>query len=247
MERMLRYKALSEQVYELLHKEISEMSPGNNKLPSEDEIAKKYGISRSTVRDALTLLKMEGATTKVQGRGTFAHPSVFKIQNRVDLYSDFYVLLSRDHKNVSLDIDSIGMREKTAAFRNRMADPNPDEQVYRMDWKYSADGQISIYGRFEVPESVLKIIPEDGFYVQNLLEFGQKYLYNDTAYCAMDLKCGTNAVAAALFGIKKETPMQCWEEVIFDITDKPIGFCCFYMHPENLVMSIVTHFDENGK
>ena len=69
MERMLRYKALSEQVYELLHKEISEMSPGNNKLPSEDEIAKKYGISRSTVRDALTLLKMEGGYDKGPGTG----------------------------------------------------------------------------------------------------------------------------------------------------------------------------------
>ena len=117
-----------------------------------------------------------------------------------------------------------------------------------MDWKYSADGQISIYGRFEVPESVLKIIPEDGFYVQNLLEFGQKYLYNDTAYCAMDLKCGTNAVAAALFGIKKRNAYAVLGRGDFLILlINPLVSAVFLCILKIWSCPFVTHFDENGK
>jgi DNA-binding transcriptional regulator YhcF (GntR family) len=40
-------------------------------LPSQPELAEKYGASRVTVREALTRLEAEGLVVSVQGRGTF--------------------------------------------------------------------------------------------------------------------------------------------------------------------------------
>lgn len=49
------------------------LEPGD-RLPSENELAERYGTSRPTVRRALALLKAEGLVTTEQGRGVFVRP-----------------------------------------------------------------------------------------------------------------------------------------------------------------------------
>lgn len=47
-----------------------EFKPGD-RIPSENELAKEFGISRQTVRQALQLLGTQGVLHRVQGKGTF--------------------------------------------------------------------------------------------------------------------------------------------------------------------------------
>jgi GntR family transcriptional regulator len=44
------------------------------RLPSENDLAKRYGTSRPTVRRAIALLKAEGFVNTEQGRGVFVRP-----------------------------------------------------------------------------------------------------------------------------------------------------------------------------
>jgi GntR family transcriptional regulator len=46
----------------------------NAQLPSENELAAEYGVSRPTVRRALALLRAEGLIVTNQGRGAFVRP-----------------------------------------------------------------------------------------------------------------------------------------------------------------------------
>ncbi|MEV5414117.1 GntR family transcriptional regulator [Thermopolyspora sp. NPDC052614] len=48
-------------------------TPGSP-LPSENDLAKRYSVSRPTVRDALKTLVLEGLVSVVRGRGTFVRP-----------------------------------------------------------------------------------------------------------------------------------------------------------------------------
>jgi len=50
--------------------ESEELKPGD-KLPSENELTEKFGISRQTVRKAIGLLEEEGAVRRVRGSGTY--------------------------------------------------------------------------------------------------------------------------------------------------------------------------------
>ena len=60
------------QVLNILNEKISsgELKPGD-KLPSEAALIKEYGVSRITIRAAITELVEEGILARSQGKGTF--------------------------------------------------------------------------------------------------------------------------------------------------------------------------------
>ncbi len=70
----VKYKALAES----LKKEVTRRGPlGDQKLPTEAELMRAYGVSRQTVRQALSLLHKEGWIEKRQGSGTYIAPGLF--------------------------------------------------------------------------------------------------------------------------------------------------------------------------
>ena len=68
------------------------IAPGS-KLPSENELAKKYNISRLTARQAITLLVNEGIVERYHGKGSFckAITTLKKIDVLLDM-SDYYFI-----------------------------------------------------------------------------------------------------------------------------------------------------------
>lgn len=242
MQKIVRSETLSDKVYDVMRQMIMDMKPGANRLPSEDELAKNLGVSRTTVRDSMNTLLLQGAITKVKGKGTFGHPEVFRAENRVDLFPDFYKLLTQQHANVELKTHIQGNILPGEKFLRYFPNHSPRDKVFAMEWVYYADGGAKIYGRFEFPIPVFRQLPVSSDEISDLPSFGSQFLYRDIAYCIMHLKCGLNDDAAALFGIGHDVPMQCWEEVVYDVEDRAIGFCKFYLHPEDMVMSIIAKF-----
>ncbi len=56
-----------------LDREISALAP-NSLLPTEQQLAKRFGVSRVTVRVALDLLERNGQVSRLRGRGTTVSP-----------------------------------------------------------------------------------------------------------------------------------------------------------------------------
>ena len=70
-----KYYAVKQRLLEL----TGTMSPGSP-VPPERELARQYRTSRTTVRQALSELVIEGRLLRVQGRGTFvAKPKVAQV------------------------------------------------------------------------------------------------------------------------------------------------------------------------
>lgn len=239
--KLQRGKTLAEQAYEALCKRIQTMSVGENRLPSEEELAKEYGVSRAIIREACNQLTAEGYINKAPGRGMLAHPSAFAMKNRIDQISDFRLLLAQTFGHVDLEISNVGILKEP-----HMVGAHPwkyeDGQVFGMDWTYLGNGKRVIHGMFELPLSVFETLPPKDFWVQDLPEFSQKYMKKPISYCAMYVKCGFNAEAARLFEVDKDRPIQCWDETLFDIEDQPVGYSTFFLHPDEVVMSLLTKF-----
>ena len=63
-----KYVALMEQLKEGILS--GQIRPGD-RLPSENQLSREYGLSRHTVRKALAILENEGYVTAEHGRGTY--------------------------------------------------------------------------------------------------------------------------------------------------------------------------------
>ena len=61
-------------VTEALRAEITAASP-NTLLPTEQQLARRFGVSRLTLRRALGLLERSGLVSRQRGRGTTVSPT----------------------------------------------------------------------------------------------------------------------------------------------------------------------------
>ena len=65
-------KALYLDVIDILMKRIQEgQYPPGSKLPSEDQLAREFGISRVSLREGLRVMSEDGILFRRQGSGTF--------------------------------------------------------------------------------------------------------------------------------------------------------------------------------
>ena len=75
------------QIADIIAEEIkNEKLMENDKIKSEREYCENYNVSRATVREALKYLEQNNYVYRIQGKGTFVSPKVFK-QNLLKFYS----------------------------------------------------------------------------------------------------------------------------------------------------------------
>lgn len=71
-----KYYRIKEEILTL----ISDLPPGSM-LPTERELAVRHGTSRTTIRQAIAELVVDGKLMRTQGRGTFvAHPKMMRVR-----------------------------------------------------------------------------------------------------------------------------------------------------------------------
>jgi GntR family transcriptional regulator len=81
---MLRRHSLTEQARQLLRERIRNAEFADGRIPSELELAEQLGVSRTTVRGALTQLESEGVIVRRQGAGTFVNDQALQLSLRLE-------------------------------------------------------------------------------------------------------------------------------------------------------------------
>lgn len=91
-----RNPSLTDQVKAHIKERILEGGFSTGRIPAESELAADLGVSRATVRDALTRLEQEGAVYRRQGAGTFVNQAGLRIKSRLEEIWSYEDVL-RDH------------------------------------------------------------------------------------------------------------------------------------------------------
>lgn len=91
-----RGPSLTEQVRRHIKHLIIEDGFDDGRIPPEKDLATDLGVSRTTVRDALSRLEHEGAIVRRQGSGTFVNPHGLRIKTRLEEMWSYEEMLT-DH------------------------------------------------------------------------------------------------------------------------------------------------------
>jgi DNA-binding GntR family transcriptional regulator len=76
--------------------------PVGSKLPSEDLIAEEYGVSRGTVRQALSELSNHGIIKRIHGSGTF----VCEPGNEFEIDTDHFISFLDELERIGISVDT---------------------------------------------------------------------------------------------------------------------------------------------
>ena len=76
------------QLREILRRTVERELPPGAPIPSERELAQRYGVSRLTVRSAIGKLVEEGLLARVRGKGTFTAARRMELQLYLMSFTD---------------------------------------------------------------------------------------------------------------------------------------------------------------
>ncbi|MFO0753455.1 MAG: GntR family transcriptional regulator [Thermodesulfovibrionales bacterium] len=125
------------QLIEIIYQQIKnrEFLP-NEMLPSETELCKVYGISRTTVREALRRLTLDGVLYTIKGKGTFvAEPKLDQIMIKIP---DFYEDMAERGLKPDVKVLEVKVVSATPLVAKKLMIPL-DEKVFRIKRLFLAD------------------------------------------------------------------------------------------------------------
>jgi len=121
--------------------QAGEYKPGD-RIPSEHELMAKFGVSRATVRKAISELVLEGWLHRVQGRGTFvARPKFRQTLSRLTSFTEDMLMLGLTPRTKLL---SLRIEKANPEVAERLAIRPNDSIIYIERLRFANDEPMAL-------------------------------------------------------------------------------------------------------
>ena len=152
--RPVRQPSLAAQTEEILASRLiaSEFAPGDQ-LPSEPALAAEFGVSRATVRAAITGLVRRGLIVQRHGVGNFVAVGT-RITNNLAEAIDLTELLRSSGADPEIVFDEISITPASAPIRGALGLADPSD-IVRSVKRFTADGAALVYVINSIPVAVI--------------------------------------------------------------------------------------------
>lgn len=143
-------------VYDQIQELIAELGlkPGD-RLTTETELAEIYGVSRSTVREALRLLEQEGTVHAVQGQGRFISASgSLRLERPMTKYESITEVLTARGYSVSSAVLGVSLGTANAKESDALGIPVDSEVIRLLRIRYG-DGEPLVISANTLPRETM--------------------------------------------------------------------------------------------
>jgi GntR family transcriptional regulator len=226
------------QLAELLEEEIvsSRWVPGV-RVPSETELCTRYGLSRTTIRQALARLEQEGLVSREKGRGTFvsdSRPRSWLIQSTEGFFHDEFLRAGRSVTSRILRLERIEL-PRWASDSLALAPGSEGMVVERVR---SVDELVALYVINCLPafaaEAVVGLQPDESLY-QRLFEAGAISVVGGNR----SLQAVTaGAKLAKLLEVDAGAALAYIESVTWDEADRPVDCYRAWLRTDRMRLDI---------
>ncbi len=196
-------------------------SPGSQ-LPTEDEWAREYGVSRPTIRNAKALLEKEGYLRSIKGSGSYVNGSdTWEHQPpTVDNLSDIFHFGSQ----MSFRIHQLGMVSNSPEVWKHLNNPS-DRYVFQIRGTRWFQSRVISFATYYLPFRFGSRIPLDSLDDNPFIPQLEKMAGIRVIEGVQNISLGqAGAEAARHLGLEKGNPVLVVQTVYFDETHVPIEY-----------------------
>lgn len=203
-------------------------------LPTEAELAERFGVSRQTVRRAFQDLVTEGLVLRVPGRGTFAIEASGRYLRQFGSVEDLMALSADSQMEVLVPLEDV--LEPTVAARLRLA----GDQVSRVSFVRRHRGEPFSHTTVFLPPALgvrlgqAQQLAAPGTRSQvtviALLDEVLERPIQDAEQC-ITVELAAEDVAHSL-GLPVATPVLSIDRLYFDTTGAPVELAVSHFHPD---------------
>lgn len=213
----LRIKA-ADQLRTLIKNEY----PDGGQIPSEDELSEMLGISRGTLRQALSILDDEGFIVRKHGAGTFINPHVLRLRVRADLPFRLTDLIENAGYQASVKIRDLSVQQASSQVSGRLGLADGAE-VMVLTRLFYADQQPAIFIRDYFSESLLCEEHSEEDLNNFLFKFLAERCRVELSYTLSEVIPTTaDSKIARELQIEEETPLLVCNDTHFDLNNQPV-------------------------
>lgn len=192
--------------------------PGE-KLKTETEIAKEYGVSLITVRNAVSNLIKKGLVVRKQGKGTFVtQPKFTKNMSKLQGFSDMCRQIGVVPGAKTLENNLIYPDEK---IFNKLRISEKEQVVYISRLRY-ADNEPVVIEKNYFPSKFISLLTTD-LNDNSLFQIIKEKLNIEVSSSIKKIElCKASKEEAELLKIKKNSPLIFIKSIAYDMNDEPM-------------------------
>jgi GntR family transcriptional regulator len=196
------------------------------RIPTEPELASKYGVGISTVRAAVAELEQLGVLSRRQGKGTY----VVVPSRHSDLHRFFRI--------APIDGSKSSPNSELLSFRRQKADPTTREAlqldrgsgsqiVYTLRNVMRLSGVLVAISEFSIPEKLFPNLTKQKFLSSGLAPFGfYQEFYGISIIRTVErlFAVPADAIAIEYLEVAKDQPVLEVQRVVHTFGDVPVEF-----------------------
>ncbi|MBP6176736.1 MAG: GntR family transcriptional regulator [Anaerolineales bacterium] len=205
-------------------------SPAGQRLPSEPELAKRLGVSRATLREAMRSFETQGLIRRRQGSGTFVVGKVQALDSGLEVLESLETMAKRLGLEVTvsdLSVEAVSADEELAGQLNVKV----NDLLTRVRRVMRADGRPVAYLVDILPESLLhsKDLPANfhGSVLDFLLGRGDPLASSRANVSAI----GATAEVAKALQIQRGDVLLHFHSQLFDSNNHIVDYSLSYFIP----------------
>jgi len=234
-----RNPSLTDQVKALIRKRIADDEFEGGRIPPETELATEFGVSRTTVRDALSRLENEGTIYRRQGAGTFVNEQGLQITSRLEEIWSYEQVLE-DHGYVP-SVRVLGETTRPADLETAEAlGLDEGDTVLTIEKLFLEDEDPVILTINRIPNMLLTDTEYTDDEVTPVYEFLEQHCGRTLGYYISEIvPVSLDDDTARKLGIPEGTAALAFDEIGYDQNNEPIVRATSYFRDDLLRFRLI--------
>lgn len=218
-----RNPSLTDQVKAHLKERIVSGAFEEGRIPSETELAADLGVSRTTIRDALSRLENEGTIYRKQGAGTFVNEPGLQIKSRLEEIWSYEQVLEAHGYTPSVRVVEITSEQASGRLADELGVDDGDELVVIEKVFLEDDLPVALtYNRIPAALVTKGINPKSG--ALPLPELLDTHCDRQLSYYLSEIiPVALPSHEADELGVPRRTPTVSFDEIGYDLDNEPVA------------------------